>query len=222
MNESPLLRLCMPVMHVTQGLTSFTVITVFHQHFIYNTVLFFIFETLYLNSPWLMPFWNSMVGMTHACITHAYTTPCVAHSLSHRNSWAWFLALAKTVNGRSRQVATIHFSLIPIAHALPKTHNLPLPLFLTVPLSLNHPLPCLSSQDWDNYRIATWSLCTYLSVSLNRFFPVMFKLSFIDITKVRPLHAQACLSQRGRGFVKYSLKSNKAWRTLSQLVTKRI
>lgn len=197
-----------------------------HQHAYITLFCFFILSSLYLlNFPWLMPFQNSMVGMTHACITtHAYTTPCVAHSLSHRNSWAWLLALAKTVNGRSRQVATIHFSLIPIFRALslPKTHNLPPPLFLTVPLSLNQPLPYLSSQDWDNYRIAIWGLRTYLPVSLNWSFPVMFQLSFTEIIKVQPLHVCAYLSQRGRGFVKYSLKSNRTWRTLSQLQTKRI
>lgn len=105
---------------------------VIHQHFIYNTVLFFILSSLYLiNFPWLMPFQNSMVGMTHACITtHAYTTPCVAHSHSHRNSWAWLLALAKTVNGRSRQVATIHFSLIPIFRALSLSLKHTISLFL--------------------------------------------------------------------------------------------
>lgn len=72
----------------------------------------------------------------HTCICSF----CVTHSHSHKNSQAWLSSLAKTVNGRSKQVASVYFSFIPItalgAASLPLKHTQSLPPFAAFPLSL--------------------------------------------------------------------------------------
>lgn len=71
---------------------------------------------------------SELVCLHDSCMyyTTRVRSSCVTHSHSHKNSQTWLSSLAKTVNGRSKQVASVHFSFIPItalgAASSPKTH----------------------------------------------------------------------------------------------------
>lgn len=114
-------------LHIAEGLPLFTLITVSvtislgtrkrdNTHFYILRSLTLLWYLLFL------PFFKSFRNR-HAWLTHALQyihTPCVAYSYSHQNSQAWLWVLPKTVNGRSKQVASVHFSLIPLPHPPPQ------------------------------------------------------------------------------------------------------
>lgn len=134
---------CVCLVHVAQG---------FHtSHPNYPSVPILTFKKIqtwwmfYTSKPRTLAFVqiiSELVCLHDSCMfytTQVYVAPALL-THSHKNSRAWLSALAKTVNGRSKQVVSVHFSFIPITAlgtaSLPLKHTQSLPPFAAFPLSL--------------------------------------------------------------------------------------